>query len=475
MKNKGFTLAELMGVIVILGILLLLVVPNVVKSIKDSKQKIYNAQINNIKLALENWKNDHIELLPEDGESIYLTITQLKRDNYLDNDMKNPITNKMWPNDMLLRIQNNDGYQYEVLTNTGIEVDKYDIQTPTISFNTNDVEIIGIGSVFREPVVTLNASDGTTKILSNLTKTITGSGSTIQTTYSGVYQIEYTLTQAGIPIKAIHNVIVRDLQNDVENTNELLIDTTLYPDGTPIYFNPNTGKKCSESEATSNINSVTNTPTGVKNGCMKWYTFGDKENETEIRLLLNHNTTPEVYWDYSVTSTEPVEAKVAFENDVVGWKKNIRKTARFITANEVAHITKADSFLRWNSDLTYLDYSSTPDIGSNSWNYYFDGLKGGDTYWKKPYAVNSIKSDYSWLYDYTYGGMSGCKNPEDYWFSDTNGNKYPVYGYWTSSPVTGLNKNVWTVYSYGQLLANGVGSYVYGIRPVITISKALIK
>ncbi len=44
--------------------------------------------------------------------------------------------------------------------------------------------------------------------------------------------------------------------------------TDKYANGTAIYYNPETNKKCNESEAIS-------TP-GTKSGCMKWYTFNDE-------------------------------------------------------------------------------------------------------------------------------------------------------------------------------------------------------
>ena len=49
MKNKkGFTLIELMAVIIILAIILAIVVPKVFKSIDESKKRACNVQMNNI-------------------------------------------------------------------------------------------------------------------------------------------------------------------------------------------------------------------------------------------------------------------------------------------------------------------------------------------------------------------------------------------------------------------------------------------
>ena len=44
----------------------------------------------------------------------------------------------------------------------------------------------------------------------------------------------------------------------------------VYENGTVIYYNPETNKVCNGVES--------NSTTGTKTGCMKWYTFNDVEN-----------------------------------------------------------------------------------------------------------------------------------------------------------------------------------------------------
>ena len=48
MKNKGFTLVELLGVVVILVVIFLLVFPSVNKILFTSKKTVYQTQINKI-------------------------------------------------------------------------------------------------------------------------------------------------------------------------------------------------------------------------------------------------------------------------------------------------------------------------------------------------------------------------------------------------------------------------------------------
>lgn len=58
MNKKGFTLMELLAVIVILGLLSVLIVPKVVSSIKDSKKKSYEVSVNNLVDALNSMAID---------------------------------------------------------------------------------------------------------------------------------------------------------------------------------------------------------------------------------------------------------------------------------------------------------------------------------------------------------------------------------------------------------------------------------
>lgn len=92
MKNKGFTLVELLGVIIILGLLTLIVYPIINNAFNDSTSKLSNNQ----KSALENvariWGTKNTELLSE-MEPYYLTIESLKKSGLLENkDILDPET-----------------------------------------------------------------------------------------------------------------------------------------------------------------------------------------------------------------------------------------------------------------------------------------------------------------------------------------------------------------------------------------------
>ena len=62
-KDSAFTLAELLAVITILGVIALIVFPAVNKAIKNSKEKSYNQQVDSILDSAENWVIENMSSL----------------------------------------------------------------------------------------------------------------------------------------------------------------------------------------------------------------------------------------------------------------------------------------------------------------------------------------------------------------------------------------------------------------------------
>ena len=97
MNKKGFTLVELLAVIVILSIILVIAVPSVNRYIKQSKEKAYKVQISELLDAVESYANMNNEILPEnDDEVIKITLGQLKIEGIVKNDTKNPYNDKFF-------------------------------------------------------------------------------------------------------------------------------------------------------------------------------------------------------------------------------------------------------------------------------------------------------------------------------------------------------------------------------------------
>lgn len=93
MKNKGFTLIELIGTIVILSLLLLIISPLVTRSLKEGVLKVDEQAKANIELAAKNWASDNKGLLPKTQNGSYkITVSEMQEQGYLEDDIKLPST-----------------------------------------------------------------------------------------------------------------------------------------------------------------------------------------------------------------------------------------------------------------------------------------------------------------------------------------------------------------------------------------------
>ena len=206
-----------------------------------------------------------------------------------------------------------------------------------------------------------------------------------------------------------------------------------HTNGTVVYYNPETNKKCSSSEAVST--------TGTKTGCMRWYTFNDEGND-RVNLLLDHNTTATVAWASSGTNTNgPITALKQLESDTASWNSTIKNTARLIEAREIATITGNSGWTAGGS------------------NYYFH--TNSNTQYKGAAGTNK----YAWLFDNTKNCTTyGCN------VADSS-----TYGYWTNTEYL-VNSSRARLVSYdGGLLYESVNTAGYdGVRPVITVLKSII-
>lgn len=106
MKEKGFTLVELLAVLVILSIIFILVFPSVNKLLFAGKETIYQKQINNILNAAYDFSLKNINYLPESNEKNYITLGELKHEGMIDFDIKDPKTQENFEDNLVISIHN---------------------------------------------------------------------------------------------------------------------------------------------------------------------------------------------------------------------------------------------------------------------------------------------------------------------------------------------------------------------------------
>ena len=148
-SKKGFTLVELLGVLVVLGLISVIIVPKVIDSITTSKESAYQTQVETIENAAKKYGISNDLLYPKEGEKKYIAVKDLIAVGELSNkEIINPKTgNKM--NGYVL-VEYNSGYQQyeytyveEIDENTlGAMGPTYEVKDPTKWTTSKNVIII---------------------------------------------------------------------------------------------------------------------------------------------------------------------------------------------------------------------------------------------------------------------------------------------------------------------------------------------
>lgn len=204
--KKGFTLTELIGVIVLLATILLILVPVVDKQLKESKQKVYQKQIDSIKLGAQKFYEDLITKLDQ-NESMKIYLSELKQTDNVEKNISNPLTKESFPNDMEIEIKNEDGMiTYTVLEDSGSDDGIYDGNTPKITLNGDSITYVN-----------LNDAAGYTDL--GATASANGRAVSIETTSNdfniaqvGVYTYIYKAVNNNRVAYSTRTVIVKDLE-----------------------------------------------------------------------------------------------------------------------------------------------------------------------------------------------------------------------------------------------------------------------
>ena len=95
MKKNGFTLIELITVIVVIGIIAMISFQAVTSKINKSKERAYNVQVSNIKDAAKKYMLENEVDDPYHLNTMCISLSTLQKKGYLENgEIKNPKTNK---------------------------------------------------------------------------------------------------------------------------------------------------------------------------------------------------------------------------------------------------------------------------------------------------------------------------------------------------------------------------------------------
>jgi len=128
MNKKGFTLVELLGVIVILSILVLISIPIINSIVNDSKKQIKETNVITILDAAYSWAMDdelNIELPENDNEFITVTLDTIKKSGHLKKEVINAETGTAYADNCVITITKKKYNKSEADTNDANTNNKY--------------------------------------------------------------------------------------------------------------------------------------------------------------------------------------------------------------------------------------------------------------------------------------------------------------------------------------------------------------
>ena len=337
MKQKGFTLMELLGVIVILAMLMILVFPSVINFIKKSSNKTDQLTLELIYSAADTYISRHKnEFQEKNGNKYIVPLKELVDDGLLISPIKLSNGNDDLTNIKSVQVSYNNGFNYELKNNDDCEI-KYS-NGSIIYFDVQK------GSICRENEYKANNSK-------------TGYNGYTNKDESGNVTEKLDTQSSCLKFYAFN-----DTGGDTVN---LILD---HNTTAKVAWHPSSDNSEGPSSDAGYVLE------SLYNDTKEWIGTQTPNNY----VMYNSDGTEKYTVTYNLTPANISGAETAYK-------------ARLITANEIAQITGANKVdtLNWYESL------ATSDL------YYLDGMTGTDSEWKTPVASSTNKSNFYWLFDRT--------------------------------------------------------------------------
>lgn len=286
-RKNGFTLVELMGVLIIIGVLTLIIVPVATNIIKNQKEENYEQQVTNVVLASKNFGSDNLMILPPtEGDYMFITVGQLKLLGYLEKDIINPLNNEQISDCTKIKITKlknyyNYEYEYDTEKNTECAASNGNVE---ISGDFN--KYIKKGDVATYTVTINKAENEYSSYQIDKSKITLTSDNSTDSTYTiqegnGIYKVIVTAgsKEGEVGLKLESGAIIKNSSQDLigsnglESSKKFIIDNTV----PQIVFGTNGNNKWSKT-ASSTID-VTDALSGGNSSTYKC-TYSTNQNET---------------------------------------------------------------------------------------------------------------------------------------------------------------------------------------------------
>ncbi len=178
MRNKGFTLVELLGVIIIIALLSLVIFPNIISSFFEASNKLDDStKILVIEAAKDYYHNNRDNISKLD---YCVTISELQNEGLLSYDIKDS-EGKLLLSDALVKISKNGSkYEYgvkcDISNNDIINAAKDYYNDKNIIINDGESKCISIATLQNAYYLSKNISNNGALYDSNINLKLTNNG-----------------------------------------------------------------------------------------------------------------------------------------------------------------------------------------------------------------------------------------------------------------------------------------------------------
>ena len=399
MKNKAFTLVELLGVIVLLGILSIVIIPKIGDSLENSKETALLTQEEQIKKAAYDFLIEHTELLDE-NDTITLKLGTLKQGGYLPIKLINPKTRKPLSNESTITITKNEN-KYEMTLNLiDLEnaTENIDNNSPILVLNGNYIEYVEVNEEYTELGAKAIDSTGEEIDEENISIQVlyNGEETTLTTTELKTYSVVYAVTdKSGNTTSATRTVIVRDST----------APTIIIPKDTSIHvseiasFNNQRGVIIADNYDANPTLTIDSTLANIPGNYVITYTVTDSSgNTTTERRVINVNNdiyeSHEIAYQINGLTTPSTTSTPTMDNPVTYYGLGQNGTINVTTTGK--NLFDEESILMAIEGATYENGHYVFSI-ANSYNNYKNG-------------ISSIKFKENTQYTITIEGYSICTN-----------------------------------------------------------------
>lgn len=196
MNKKGFTLAELLGVVIIMGLIILVVVTPILSQVRKQSNKIDDLTQELLYSTVETYlEKNAAKYIKDPNKTYYISLGLLVEHGLLDKNFLNKYNAETLSADTVIKVTNeNDVFNYEIMDissystlgqiEKGIEGSKYSFMNGTYNKNTVTNGYVLYNNILHQ--ILGRNEDGNIKIMSveSVTKLIAGNSTQ---TYSNSY------------------------------------------------------------------------------------------------------------------------------------------------------------------------------------------------------------------------------------------------------------------------------------------------